>query len=1551
MNPILLSQQVEERYRQYLQTTFYFRDSDFRDSFEDALGNGHLSKGPFLEATPVFQQGQTQRALFRQLLQEEPEAGFLWALQGDRPLYRHQEQAIRGALAGHNVVVATGTGSGKTEAFLYPILLHLYREWLAGDLCPGVRALILYPMNALANDQRERLGDICQRLKEKQSAFQFTFGQYIGETPEDEKDSRRHAQDFLDKRLPGELVLRSEMRNTPPHILMTNYSMLEYLLLRPDDSPLFDQGNARWWTFLVLDEAHQYRGARGIEMAMLLRRLKQRLREGGRKAPFRCIATSATLVNDGDDRETAVARFASDLFDEAFDANDVTFGETVPIPTSGPRILPPYAYASLQAALSQSDSKALSQIWEWADTLGVFLSGQEYLPHALGALLQADRRAADFRQRIIERPLRVADVAGEIFPELPELEQTGALLALVELLTQAQDPATNAPLLSARYHLFLRSLEGAFISYWPTKKVFLDRKGTEGESPAFEVALCRECGQHYIVSKKLRTFPNRVTEPIRDTSDENFGATFLRLLENEQQEAEEDEDETRKREIYRLCVRCGAIGKDSPGCMCGPNSHLPVVREEECKEEDRADELARCGNCDYTAAGRDPVREVIHGTDGPHVVIATTLYQHLPEERKKMLAFADGRQEAAFFAWYLEDSYRDLLSRHMVLRVARSFSPCPSEGIALSSLADRAYQYHRKVFRKEPSDDELTIRKNIWRALYREFLTEEQRISLAGVGLARWDIPCEALSHVLPIFQQSPWSLSEQEAWYLCVLLLDTLRTSRAVELRAGQNISLGWSDLNLQATQIAYWRGGEGKNPKGTRQWIGARGKRARLLTKLLMARGMEESEARGYAIVALNSAWEKLTDNSQANLLGRSAKDTFWLNPEWWRLHPIAPQESLFRCNVCGRLQAITVENICPRGTCLGTLEKVRLCDLESNHYRLLYEQLPPVPLRVEEHTAQLANEKAREFQEGFKKGEIHVLSCSTTFEVGVDLGDLDTVFLRNVPPEAFNYAQRVGRAGRRSGHPGFAITYCRRMPHDLYHFIEPERMLRGKVQSPVLSLRNEKIILRHMTALGLSAFFRARPDRFRTVQDFCVDLTQPTASTDIYAFLCEHSMDLEPALRSVVPNAMWQAVGLNDSTWIERIAGEASRLVLAEAEISGDFEQVSRFEAAERDKGNYIGAQWAQRRGNTIRSEPILTFLSRKAVIPKYGFPVDVVELDIQRIQQTQDASEVSLQRDLSLAIAEFAPTSKLIANKLEWASYALKKVPEREWPRWWYARCAKHNRFEWKLYQGKTRPIFDLCCKQMVVTEYIDPQFGFTTNRDRPKSPTRRPVKVFTTRPYFIRHQGQEGDKIDFGSLISLQKAVPGILVVLCEGRRGQGFYICERCGAGFRERLSEHKTPFDVPCSGKLANVSLGHEFVTDVLQIRFHGTPEKDIEPVWFGYSLAYALLEGAATVLDVPSTDLNATVRMGSESGVVPPIILYDNVPGGAGLVARLEDKRILKECLQFASERVRGNCRCAENTSCYGCLRSYRNQFAHAYLQRGPVRSFLEEILKHDP
>ena len=363
MDLVRLSQEVESRYRSYLKTAFHFKDPELRRSFEQALESGHLSKGPYLEATPVFKRGQRPRELFRGLLGFQPDEGFLKAVQADRPLYHHQEEAIRKVLGKHNVVIATGTGSGKTEAFIYPILLHLYQEFQAKKLGFGVRALILYPMNALANDQRERLGEICKVLKETGSPFRFTFGQYIGETPEDENDSQRHARDHMAERnqkgysvvengrvVHGELVLRREMRETPPHILLTNYSMLEYLLLRPDDSPLFDNGHAQWWTFLVLDEAHQYRGSRGIEMAMLLRRLKRRLREGGRQEPFRCIATSATLVG-GEADKAAVVRFASDLFGEEFHDQDVILGETISIPPPGPARLAVHEYRLLGEVL------------------------------------------------------------------------------------------------------------------------------------------------------------------------------------------------------------------------------------------------------------------------------------------------------------------------------------------------------------------------------------------------------------------------------------------------------------------------------------------------------------------------------------------------------------------------------------------------------------------------------------------------------------------------------------------------------------------------------------------------------------------------------------------------------------------------------------------------------------------------------------------------------------------------------------------------------------------------------------------------------------------------------------------------------------------------------------------------------------------------------------------------------------------------------------------------------------------------------------------------
>jgi Domain of unknown function (DUF1998) len=418
----------------------------------------------------------------------------------------------------------------------------------------------------------------------------------------------------------------------------------------------------------------------------------------------------------------------------------------------------------------------------------------------------------------------------------------------------------------------------------------------------------------------------------------------------------------------------------------------------------------------------------------------------------------------------------------------------------------------------------------------------------------------------------------------------------------------------------------------------------------------------------------------------------------------------------------------------------------------------------------------------------------------------------------------------------------------------------------------------------------------------------------------------------------------VGLSDDTWIEKITGSESRLSFAEAEVSSDYLQFKTIEEDAKQKGKYSDAQWAQDRKNTIADEQVLTFLSRKAIIPKYGFPVDVVELDTQPIKKNKNqiSTETSLQRDLSIAIAEFAPTSKLIANKKEWTSAGLKRVKGKEWPLKYYARCSKHNLYMQSPPQQK-------CCDQMIESKYIDPIFGFVTSKGKPDEPKGRPVKSFTTRPFFVGFNVAEPIVSSFNGL-EITKAVPAKMVVLCEGRRTQGFRICTSCGLGVKHTNKlpkKHKSPFGGDCSGQWTEqVSLGHEFATDVIQLQFLLQAEVS-DPIWFSYSLAYSLVEGVSYTLDIPSSDLSTTVSNSNNKSNIPPIILYDNVPGGAGLVARLEKKDIVKDSLEAALQRVSGGCKCGEDTSCYGCLRSYRNQFVHQYLQRGPVAEYLRKIL----
>lgn len=283
-NPASASKKIKEEFINYLTTSYRTCDDNYNAQFK-ALLEREISKGPYVDISDIFKTGNSLNKLideniissYFRLLEVNKPKGYEIEVPLDRPLFKHQEKALRKAVNNKNIIVTTGTGSGKTESFLYPVLNRLFKEQEEGKLGEhGVRAILIYPMNALANDQIKRIRDILMFYPE------ISFGVFTGDTIKNQTSAKNKYREIhagekypeLQQGLENERISREEMYNKPPHILITNYVMLEYLLLRPDYSGVFKDSDLK---FIVLDESHVYRGATGIEMSMLLRKLRARL--------------------------------------------------------------------------------------------------------------------------------------------------------------------------------------------------------------------------------------------------------------------------------------------------------------------------------------------------------------------------------------------------------------------------------------------------------------------------------------------------------------------------------------------------------------------------------------------------------------------------------------------------------------------------------------------------------------------------------------------------------------------------------------------------------------------------------------------------------------------------------------------------------------------------------------------------------------------------------------------------------------------------------------------------------------------------------------------------------------------------------------------------------------------------------------------------------------------------------------------------------------------------------------------------------------------------
>ena len=1616
LDPIRTTQAISENYRRYLATTFHFQDAHLQEQFESALAEpGRFVKGPILEATPPFAPGCSPAGLIAEgvlssgLGHLSPEA-----LPPDRPLYRHQEQAIRKLVSeGRNIVVATGTGSGKTEAFLIPILNHLLRGQETGTLRPGVRALLLYPMNALANDQLARLRGLLAGCPA------ITFGRYTGETKNEEREAlevfrRMYSSDPLS----NELISRWRMRQSPPHILLTNYAMLEYLLLRPDDNAFFDGEFASKWRFLVLDEAHTYGGAKGIEMAMLLRRLKDRVVRPG--ARLQCIATSATLGRGVEDFPD-VARFASRIFGEPVEwvpgdpsRQDVVQATRLPLAAVGDAgWQPPTSlYQKMQRVLSEQNrvDRRLPGMKATAQAAG---APEAVLRAAEPALQQGSWRAFQYellrgdgnlvrlREALVEGPRPLDELAHEVFGEGEAPRQ--ALVALVDLAAQARPESEGAPLLPARYHLFVRAIEGAYVALHPDRPLYLEREESVAiggqDYAAFEVGACVRCGATYLVSE-TRPVDGRdhLCQPGRRYEENPRSLEFYLLGDTASQAVPDNEDEEVVAEMtqpdeagewHQLCPSCGAIDRTTLiGRLCDCPEQAPFTVERVPAPQGIVTHCLACGS-------RSPVglvRRLLTGNDATASVLATALYQQIPPhhaqpeaarvapvddgwgvafapgeeveapqtgEGRKLLVFSDSRQDAAFFAPYLQRSYEQILRRRLILRTIED-----NREQALANewgIADLANALRRPVGESGLLGPNATLQQaqdEAWRWLLYELLALDRRNSLEALGLLGFALPPPPGWQAPPPLTQG-WGLRQEEVLTLFRVLLDGLRLRSAVLFPDGVAPQ---DELFHPRNNEFFFRCSGPDARHRVMAWHPGTRLNSRLDYLLRLAsQGLGRNLSREECLQALCNIWGHcLAPGNAASPWARyfssanvpQVGPAFRLRYDCWQLQPgnIEAGVQWYQCDTCRSLTLHNLRGVCPTYRCCGRLHHCDPAEVYAgNHYRQLYASLRPIGLRSEEHTAQLTGERAAELQTQFMRGEVQVISCSTTFELGVDVGELESVFMRNVPPSATNYVQRAGRAGRRTDSAAFALTFAQRRPHDIAHFREPERMVSGRIGAPHFELANEKIARRHVHAVALAAFWRERRDAFAKVETMFF-AREGEAEAALRRFLERRPEPLRAALARILPTDLAERLGVAAWGWLDGLLGPEGALTRAAEQMRAEVRQLE--EARTRLIQAHQPADYVLHIINAIKRRDIISFLSAHGVLPKYGFPVDVVPLQI--LHHGDEAKGLDLDRDLRIALSEYAPSGEIVAGGKLWTSRYIKRLPERLWTSYDYSICPHCHRYQRVLAGTGQRLETCIACGSPLRGRergtFIIPEFGFIADLEPPRRPGEsRPERTYSSRTYYSG-EGKASEPLRLeapGGAMLAQSVAEGLLAVV-NSAGGQGFQVCCSCGyalLGGERASAAHKTPWRTDCRGRLAHYHLGHEYKTDVLLLRFQ---HSDGRP-GFWPSLLYGLLEGSADALDVDRADIDGCLYPWDGDPLSQALVLFDNVPGGAGHVRRLaESPERLRAMLARARQMIEA-CECGGeegDTSCYGCLRNYRNQFYHDELKRGLAMGFLRQL-----
>lgn len=1595
----------------------------------DEIGNAlhqqaELVLGPWLESLPDFEKG----ASLRDLVGEEVLApgwtnldrtGHGWLF--DRALHRHQESALRLASEGSNYLVATGTGSGKTECFLYPLVDDLLRE---GNLRrPGVRAILVYPLNALANDQL--YFRIARLLLRELGDPGITFGRFTGQVGT--RATRVELEGgILDNpaivralalggAVPSSWKLsRAEMLEEPPHVLVTNYAMLEHLLLLPRNAPLFVDAPLKW---LVLDEIHTYTGAQAIEVAFLLRKLKNHL--GLKPEGLRCVGTSASL---DETRGEELVDFARDLFGAPFEqaARSVVTGkrELHPEFRRGAQCgsLPAADWARVNKAIERLRLVEDPDPADWNDICD---------EHALPTLKVAEN-AATLGATLVERlsPLREVRMLAQLLggglqpfqrvaeQVFPGQEKAGeALRGIVALGVLSRRTPEEFPLLPARYHIAASGIDGGVVRLEPTapelwsdfkpKRSHADPEGV----PYYPLLVCRNCGEPYVEGWEHdgvlhpRPQPRAIRRVLRLAADAARAAV---------ETVEDEEEETDGTITISFLPRTGRIcGSQVAGAIALVEASM---RED---EEERRRYVVTCSACGQRA-GRfpEPVSSLHPGDDALAAVVSQQLLEILPQppphpedarrpmNGRRLLAFSDNRQDAAFFAPFFERTSVDQALRAATVRVVRA----DEEAVTLIDLRDAVWSLLSKGGRSLDLylADGISLlgasatKRRVLGWIAAEFCTTGiSRVSLESLGLVQVGYDERPLRRTVEAMQEAAPGLREN-ARPVALFLLDLVRRARAVTDCGGEldlNDPSIWGE-GLAQQGRAYVLEREPRAPRtrfGLLPAVGHENRPTWLLEKRL---SIPSAEARA----ALVAFWEAVRKH---RLLSRH-EGGYALDVAAIRLTD-GSKEPLWRCTTCGARTTRNAGDVCTAWRCQGTLEPLAGEDRQiferTNHYVRRYVEEPMAAV-AREHTAAIGTSRREKIEELFREGRINLLSCTTTMEMGVDLGELEGILCRNVPPTIANYQQRAGRAGRRAQGAPLSLTVARNSNFDQAAYRGFEDYLTSRPAVPYVALDNPDFFRRHQVSVALSAFLQtvmdaaeaATPRLKHFLDDRLGDEETRAFEDAVDAWLAssrgKDALEKAARLRDHLDDDR-QTVGLSGEDlareFRDRLKGFVAELAAQWQALEKRKEEVAADKALN-DKRRYGILAMLSDQQERLLSQFLVNALSRAAVIPTYSFPVHSCRLEIIDRRRGAAAPEqwltgqdaLQLERSATLAITEYAPGAEVVAGGRIWTSAGIARYARDFMPRREYQLC--HNcqhvhvaRAEENLPERCPQCHSEHCRKGV----FIEPR-GFVTSyaertgRDPGASRLRqRPAeeaRLVTHAPFYAYADTDLRRVRTFFAPANPRdgETSPGRLFVVNRGPYGGGYTRCPRCeyaepatvAVRFGKILeSKHKDPRTgepCPVAELRGAVELGHIFETDVRALAF-GKPMPPFEgedagerALGFARTIAEALRLGAARLLRTDARDLAATFQLDEAR---PIVVLYDAVAGGAGYARRLcEGGRLsTRALLERAAEVLDCPADCA--SSCAKCLNDYANQAHWDAFDRGPALLYLRHLLDAAP